>query len=106
MFFNNIYNPKDCRHRPYFTITDLWVYRNASCALTEKDYEQMCDKKWINPIYPSDFLTPSNPEKREKKEKPRKKIIPRPPRQPREYPKVDNVYDRIKKRREELNIKL
>jgi hypothetical protein len=104
-----LYNPKDCWHRPYFIITESWVYINRACALTEKDYEQMCDRKWVNPIYPTNLQSlskeksiPVIPMEKPKKPKPRKKIIPRPPKQPKDYLKVDNVYDRIRKRREEL----
>lgn len=71
-----IYNPKDSLRKPYFLFAD-WPYINPECALSEEEYEKLCDIKWINPIYP---MT--------QKKKAKKIAL--------------DIYERIKKRRMEL----
>jgi len=48
-----IYNPKDIHHNPYFIIKDNDIFLNKECILSERDYERMCDIKWVNQIYPN-----------------------------------------------------
>lgn len=79
-----IYSPRDIWKNPYF-IVSKWVFRrNTACILSETDYESMCDTYWVNPIYidnvPVDQL----------------RIYREPAK------KKEDVYDRIRKRREEL----
>ena len=55
-----IYNPKDIHHNPYFIIKDNDIFLNKECILSERDYERMCDIKWVNPIYPNGIAKKRN----------------------------------------------
>lgn len=53
-----IYNPIDSLWNEYFIITDI-INRNSGCLITEKDYEMLCNIKWVNPIYPTNNVVVS-----------------------------------------------
>ncbi len=72
-YTNNIYNPKDIFWVTYLIIKPLWICRNTHCALSEKDYEALCDTYWINPIYPPDTLAFSQEFNKTTQKAPRKK---------------------------------
>lgn len=79
-----IYSPRDIWKNPYF-IVSKWVFmRNKKCLLTESDYESLCDTYWVNPIYIDNVSVEDLPK------------VKSPPI------KKEDVYDRIRKRREEL----
>ncbi len=86
----NIYNPEDLKKNKYLIITDIWIYHNDLCTLSLNNYEFMCELNWTNPIYPI-----AKPE--------RKPNPPRPTTNNKESSYLkDNIYEKIRKRREEL----
>lgn len=52
-YTNWIYNPRDVWMKEYFIVTESDIYRNSKCALTEENYEALCDRYGVNPIYPT-----------------------------------------------------